>query len=106
MKKGEIQLTVKDAQAEIDALTAQLAEARAQFVLLDNEQAAANAKADRVIAELETQLGEARAQIAAKDKRIAELEGLLREGMVMIKNADALRAAVNVLAADVLEVRS
>lgn len=74
MKKGEIQLTVKDAQAEIDALTAQLAEARAQ--------------------------------IAAKDKRIAELEGLLREGMVMIKNADALRAAVNVLAADVLEVRS
>lgn len=48
-----------------ESAEAQLAEARAQFVLLDNEQAAANAKADRVIAELETQLGEARAQIAA-----------------------------------------
>lgn len=31
---GEIQLTVKDAQAEIDALTAQLAEARAQIAAL------------------------------------------------------------------------
>ncbi len=89
--------------AEIDALTAERDEARAKLKECDDStdfvQELREAE-QSTLANTQRLLGVAQTQIDAKDKRIAELEGLLREHEDATRDAVAVTLAGNALAGE------